>query len=891
MTAFAFDDVARLPMPGDNVAIATRRLEKGTHIATRAGPLELDATVLEGHRFACTAIAQGEHVHSWNLPFGTSLQDIAPGQYICNDGMLEALRGRSVALDLPDEPNFISEIPAFQLDEETFQPGPPTRGLGLTSHFQGYARKGERGTGTRNCILLLGTSSAAGGFVRVLEDRLRNDAASLSHVDGIVAVSHTEGGVPDPNNREMVLRTLAGYLVHPNVGAILAVDYGSEAINNSLLQDYLKAQGYPLDQVRHSFMSIAPSFEKALDTAAEQVRSWYDEVNAVSRVSRPVSDLKLALQCGGSDAFSGISGNPLAAWVAREIIAHGGAANLAETDELIGAEPYVLQNVRDLATAHRFLEVVERFKQRAARHGHSAEGNPSGGNKFRGLYNIFLKSIGAAMKRHPDVRLDWVIEYGELMAKTGFYFMDSPGNDLESIAGQVASGSNIIFFVTGNGSITNFPFVPTVKIVTTSERFALLNEDMDVNAGLYLDGTEMDTLGQSLYDLTLTVCGGQRSVGERAGHSQIQLWRNWSLESDSEPRIEPSTPLDSKAIPVQPGDFVPDFTYEGQRLRQQTVPHAISLIVPTSLCSGQIANLAVRRLNQTLGTRRPGNFATIVHHEGCGVSSGSSEELYARTLAGYIQHPQVAHCLLLEHGCEKTHNDFMFHVLDEGGVDTSQLGWASVQLDGGIVKVLDKIETWFQEQMEDEPPAVPIIAGWDQLRVAIASQGSVSPESSALLAQCARAIASQGGLVVVPAHADVARSLAGSQQQQPTLAYAQRSQEHGLHLMECPTVHWVEILSGLGATGVDLILVHVDQYPVQGHPLIPTLQMATDLPEASGWRGDLDLVWNSGDNPEDRMQDLFNIVSDVLSGRHQARSMQTGNVDFQITRGPTGLSL
>jgi altronate dehydratase len=131
----------------------------------------------------------------------------------------------------------------------------------------------------------------------------------------------------------------------------------------------------------------------------------------------------------------GYSGNPLAAWVAKEVIQHGGSANLAETDELIGAENYVLEKVRDVATVTKFLTLVERFKERVGWHGHSAEGNPSGGNKYRGLYNIYLKSLGAATKRHPDVPLDAVIEYSEPMREAGYYFMDSPGNDLESIAG------------------------------------------------------------------------------------------------------------------------------------------------------------------------------------------------------------------------------------------------------------------------------------------------------------------------------------------------------------------------------------------------------------------------------------------------------------------------
>ena len=137
------------------------------------------------------------------------------------------------------------------------------------------------------------------------------------------------------------------------------------------------------------------------------------------------------------------------------------------------------------------------------------------------------------MKRHPDVRLDAVIDYGEPMTKAGYYFMDSPGNDLESIAGQVASGCNMIYFVTGNGSITNFPFVPTIKIVTTTDRYRLLQNDMDVNAGRYQDGISMKQMGQELFDLTLNIASGQKSIGEKAGHSQISVWRDWRQTDDS----------------------------------------------------------------------------------------------------------------------------------------------------------------------------------------------------------------------------------------------------------------------------------------------------------------------------------------------------------------------
>ena len=895
MAALRFADVARLPLPGDNVAIVSRRLERGTRIETETDTFELNATVLEGHRFALVPIDKGEPVLSWNLPFGTAISDIQPGQYICNADILEALRGRDIEIELPSQPNFESEIPPFQLCEADFLPGSPTGLFASPGTFNGFPRPVGRGTGTRNYIVLLGTSSLTGGFVRALEEMLRPAVAELQNVDGIVAVAHTEGAIPDPNNRETVLRTLAGYMVHPNTGAILAVDYGTEGITNSNLEDFLKANNYPLHQVPHGFHSIQSSFSEALEVAATTVKSWLSQVNAVSRQERPLSDLRIALQCGGSDAFSGVSGNPLAAWVAREVLRHGGAANLAETDELIGAESYVLKSVKDWPTAQRFIEVSEIFKERAARHGHSAEGNPSGGNKFRGLYNIFLKSIGAAMKRNPDVRLDGVLEYGELFPGPGYYFMDSPGNDLESIAGQVATGCNLIFFVTGNGSITNFPFVPTLKIVTTTDRYNLLQKDMDVNAGLYLDGTDMEVLGRSFFDLTLKVAEGQRTLGERAGHSQVQLWRNWDLEAGQTDLRHPAPPLAGQPLSIEPTSKLPNFKYQGVEYRGQAVPNPTCLIVPTSLCSGQIASLAVRRLRNS-HPQLEGNglhFATLVHTEGCGVSSGSSEELYTRTLAGYIQHPHVQHCLLLEHGCEKTHNDFMRQALRDSSVPTDHLGWASVQLDGGIARVLDKIDSWFSAQIADEAPVSFEDAklGLGDLRIGLASQGNLSPEGAGLLKACGLAVANAGGIAVAAAGTETGSLFTQNSKTGPTLAYAQKAEIPGVHLMDCPTQHWVEALSGLGATGVDLVLVHVDRHPVQGHPLIPALQFTTSPTALNKGSMDVDLILNRTAEFQQNLQLLFDTVGSVLSRQLQVKSMETGNVDFQITRGPSGISL
>ena len=900
---YNFNDIARLPAPSDNVAIATCRLEANSELDHNGESFKLSHTILEGHRFAIKQIPVGEALLSWGLPFGFAISQIQPGEYVCNQKMIDSLSLRHLDFDLPAQPNFRDEIITYHLDEANFQPGTPLSRYDDDRYFEGYRRAGERGVGTRNYIAVMGTTSQTSGFVNALVSRMKDAAADHENIDGVIAVAHTEGGEGrTPNNLDMLLRTLAGFMIHPNVGAVLAVDYGSEAVTNRMLQDYLIKQGYPLDHVKHHFLSIRGGFDANLENGSAILRGWMDPVNAMKRTKQPLSNIKIALQCGGSDAFSGVSGNPLAAYVAKEVIRYGGAANLAETDELMGAEHYVLQNVKDLETASKFLDTIERFKERASWHGHSAEGNPSGGNNFRGLYNIAIKSIGAAMKRNPDVCLDHVIDYSELMSEPGYYFMDSPGNDLESIAGQVASGANMIFFVTGNGSITNFPFVPTIKIVTTTDRYNMLEKDMDVNAGAYLDGTSMEVLGEETLDLMIDVASGERSVGERAGHSQVSLWRDWKQTgpTDLDSVAAVSEMRDGTSIPVKVNAQAGSHTFRALEVGDSHRSDQIGLILPTSLCSGQIAQMIANRLNDRELGRNKGisRYVALAHTEGCGVSSGQTEEIYTRTLVGHLTHPTVGVGLLLEHGCEKTHNDHVLHALETHGIDSSRYGWASIQLDGGIEAVTQKVERWFEDALESMPAPRHADAGLEHLRLGLTSAGKVTERVALSLARLTQEIAGAGGTVVAPANATFLTSPAyveavvEDRELRNTLAYGQAVGGAGLHIMETPTDHPVETLTGLGATGVDLVLAHIVGHPLQSHRMIPLVQVTTDETTGSIYEEDLDVEPSSDDwSPESFSSQMLDVILHVASRQYTPKLYGKGNTDFQFTRGLLGLSM
>jgi hypothetical protein len=323
-TPLPFAEAGRLPLPEDNVAVAIRRLEAGTSVEKDGQVFSLSHTMLEGHRFAVSPIPKGDALLSWRRSFGKSLRDIQPGEYVCNQGMLDSLSLRHLDFPLPAQPNFEEDLHTLHFDEKACHVVDQVALSSDPRTFPGYHRPGGRGVGVRNYIVLLGVNARVAGFVRQLESRLKNEARGLSNVHGIVAVAHTEGDQPDPNNLEFILRTLGGYVVHPNTAAVLVIDAGDQdPVHAGTLLGWMKKAGYALGYVPHRTFHATGDFETNLAEAAEIARSWVPSVQDQVRRPAPLSALKVALQCGGSDAFSGISANPLLGWVSRELIRHG----------------------------------------------------------------------------------------------------------------------------------------------------------------------------------------------------------------------------------------------------------------------------------------------------------------------------------------------------------------------------------------------------------------------------------------------------------------------------------------------------------------------------------------------------------------------------------------
>ncbi|MBA3426577.1 MAG: UxaA family hydrolase, partial [Rubrobacter sp.] len=424
-----------------------------------------------------------------------------------------------------------------------------------------------------------------------------------------------------------------------------------------------------------------------------------------------------------------------------------------------------------------------------------------------------------------------------------------------------------------------------------------LSKDMDVNAGAYLDGVSMDELGRETFERTLRAASGERTVGERAGHAQVSIWRDWKQTSaDDLERLQNAPEPDGEPLPVV-GD-VPDlsFTFEAISSGRGPVTDQVGLVMPTSLCSGQIARRIASLLNERGATRDTvTHFVALPHTEGCGVSAGSAETIYSRTVLGHLANPMVRFGLLLEHGCEKTHNDYFRDRLLEADLDPGRFGWASVQLDGGIESVVSKVEAWFAEMLESADELEHEPAGPEALRLGLYAAGPIPDEAARSLAGLTLAIAGAGGTVVVPERASILRSpeylrvVLGEREVENTLAYGQTARKSGLHVMEAPTDHWIETATGLGATGVEMMLAHVSGRPLQAHRMFPLLQASSDPDTIRDHADDLDVLLE-GDSAGWTEQ-LFDSVATVASREYTPKLFEAGNTDFQFTRGLLGVSM
>ncbi|RBO52765.1 altronate dehydratase [Rhodovulum sp. BSW8] len=472
----------------DNVVTAATALALGEAGATQPIPM--------GHKMATETIARGAPVLKYAQVIGYAADDIAPGAHVHTHN----LAFRAVEADYAFATNL--------------RPAPPAP---AADSFMGYRRPNGR-VGTRNFIAVLSSvNCSATAAHRIAAHFTPDRLAPYPHVDGVAAFVHGTGcGMAGAGEGfEALQRVIWGYARNPNVGGVLMAGLGCETMQIDWLIEAFGLSPGPLFQ--HMTIQDTGGLRRTVEEGIARIEAMLPLVDAARRTPCPASDLAVALQCGGSDAWSGITANPALGHACDLLVAQGGTGVLAETPEIYGAEHLLTARAKDRATGEKLISLIRWWEDYTARNGGSMDNNPSPGNKRGGLTTILEKSLGAAAKG-GTTPLTAVLRYAEPIAETGFVFMDSPGYDPASVTGQIASGCTLVAFTTGRGSAFGSKPAPTVKIATNSAMFTRMTEDMDVNAGRILEGAaSVEEVGREIYDLWLRVASGETTKSEAQG--------------------------------------------------------------------------------------------------------------------------------------------------------------------------------------------------------------------------------------------------------------------------------------------------------------------------------------------------------------------------------------
>ncbi len=504
---------ALLMHPEDNVLLAVTDLPAG-HETSAGGPaLTLPVDISAGHKLARRAITAGELVVKYGQPIGRATADIGPGEHV-HVHNVESLRGRG---DWDAGTGGGGDAVTGRRGESKTLSSVVGRRSSVVGHsssvvpttFPGYRRRDGR-VGVRNHVLILASVQCANGVVRRI--------AQLA--PGVVPLTHIYGCSQLGDDLAQTTRTLEGFAAHPNVAAVLLVGLGCESLDTAGLAERLAAAGVT---VRRLSIQEAGGSVATAERGAAIARELLAHASQAQREPVPLSELVLGLECGGSDAWSGITANPALGIASDGIVAAGGTVLLSETPEFIGAEELLAARA-DPPLAGAIRAAVYRWEDAARRMGVDMRGaQPTPGNIAGGLTTIEEKSLGAITKG-GSAPVQALIGYAERPAVRGLVLMDTPGNDAESVTGMVAGGAQIVAFTTGRGTPLGCPIAPVIKIATNSHLARQMADDIDLDAGRIISaGASLEEVGGRILAEVIAVASGQDTAAERWGHGEFAI--------------------------------------------------------------------------------------------------------------------------------------------------------------------------------------------------------------------------------------------------------------------------------------------------------------------------------------------------------------------------------
>ena len=488
--------------PDDNVVVARVELSPGAELASES--LTVRDPIPAGHKLATADLKAGERILKYGQTMGLASTHIPKGSHVHTHNVEIGQHRRDY--------EFGTEARPAQAAAEADQ-----------AFFSGIVRADGR-VATRNFIGVLPTVSCSAGVVRLIADAVsKEELASFPRVDGVAALSHASGcGMGrDEEGYVRLQRALAGYARHPNFAGVLLVGLGCEANQLDDLLGNMNLEEGPL--LRTLNIQDQGGTRGTVGKGAAIVREMMARADRVERTRVAADKLILGLECGGSDAFSGISANPALGRAVDLLAAQGGTAILSETPEIYGAEHLLIRRAKDEPTGRKLAGLIRWWEEYTEREGGKINNNPSPGNKAGGLTTILEKSLGAASKGGTTA-LNGVFGFAEPVQGPGLVFMDTPGYDVVSITGLVAGGANIVCFTTGRGTVVGNRPAPTLKLATNSPMYERLAGDMDLDCGGIVDGKEsLGECGQRIFELILQTASGRRTKSEEWGFGDLEF--------------------------------------------------------------------------------------------------------------------------------------------------------------------------------------------------------------------------------------------------------------------------------------------------------------------------------------------------------------------------------
>jgi len=484
----------------DNVAVAPMPIPAHTEVdLVDLNVISSDAIPF-GHKIALSKIEKNSFIYKYGQIIGIASKDILPGEHVHSHNLEFSEFDRF--FEIKDNKN--KEI---NNSNDVF--------------FEGFKRKNGK-SGTRNYIGLLSTVNCSATVVKKIADTVNYSSKlkEYANIDGAVCLKHSSGCGMNTSGYGMTIfnQTIEGFKKHPNFAKVFVIGLGCECAQISLYQD-----GQQDDRVVYMNIQDEGGTKKIIENVSSQIIEMLPYLNKEKRVKIPISELTVALQCGGSDAYSGITANPALGHASDLIVKHGGSTILAETPEIYGAEHLLFERAGNAEIVKKLQKKIDWWKHYTSINEGSLDNNPSPGNKKGGLTTILEKSLGAVAKSGTSIMED-VLSFAEPIKKKGFNYMDSPGYDPVSVTGQVASGSNVICFTTGRGSCFGFKPTPSIKISTNTNLFNRLEEDMDINAGTIMDGESgIAEIGERIFNHIIDTASGKLTKSEINGYGDDEF--------------------------------------------------------------------------------------------------------------------------------------------------------------------------------------------------------------------------------------------------------------------------------------------------------------------------------------------------------------------------------